>query len=287
MADEAPNPAPSGTPAEGTPNPAPVQSVKPDWAPDKFWNTEKNEVDVQTMALSYQDLSTRFAKGKEALKPEIEKEIFANRPESPDAYTVEMPKEGPLLERLSKSNLVITDKVPETQEEGKYYYIFDKQGPVWNLGKTLAYKAGLSNDQFLEIATAYAEAELGKTTAQRETFTKQMAEDRKVLGDDADKRIDFLKGKVQALIGSDGVKALDIDYMTSKEIQAVEALLEKTGQAKFAPEDAGQVSGGDDIAALEAEAQTLMSVWDYYQNNKTQERVRAIMERVTKAKKRK
>jgi len=285
MADAAPaEAAPTGTAAEATPN---ATSAKPDWAPDKFWNTDKNEVDVQTMAMAYQDLSGRFAKGKEALKPEIEKEIFANRPESPDAYEIAMPKEGPIFERLSKSNLVLTDKAPDKPEDGKYYYVFDKAGPVWNLGKTLAHKAGLSNEQFMEIAASYAEAELGKITTQRESFSKELETNRKILGDDADKRISFVEGKVGALIGADKVKALGFNEMTAQEIQAWEEVLEKTGQSKFMPDDAGNTAGRTDVAALEAEAQTLMGAWDYYQNPQSQERVRGIMEVVARHKKKK
>lgn len=275
MADEAPNP---GTPAEGTPNPTP--SAKPDWVPDKFWKTDSNEVDVQTMASAWTDLSTRFSKGKEALKPEIEKEIFAKRPESPDAYKLELPKEGPLVERLTKANIVLLDAPPEQQEEGKAYYVFDKTGPVWNLGKTLAHKAGLSNEEFMEIAAAYAEAEVGKQYAQAETMQKALENNRKILGDDADKRLDFLKGKLNALAGEKAAEVLDIDYLPASAIQALETILEKTGQSKFSPEDAGNSTKHEDIGALEKEKMELMQKPDYFENQKLQDRVDAINARL-------
>lgn len=280
MADEAPNPAPEGTPAEGTPNPTPVQSTKPDWVPDKFWKTDSNEVDVQTMASAYTDLSTRFAKGKEALKPEIEKEIFAKRPESPDAYTLALPKEGPLVERLTKANIVLLDAPPEQQEEGKAYYVFDKTGPTWNLGKTLAHKAGLSNDEFMEIAATYAEAEVGKKMTEAKAMQDALANNRKILGEDADKRLDFLKGKINALAGDKASEVLDIDYLPASAIQALETLLENTGQSKFSPDDAGNSSRHEDINALEKEKLELMQKPDYFENHKLQERVDAINARL-------
>src|SRR3990167_3277739 len=278
MAEASPSPAPAAAPA-----PAPTAPVKPDYVPADFWNTQKNEVDVQGMATKYTEISQRFAKGKEALIPEIKaevhKEIFGKRPETPEMYVFTPPKDGPLAEKLSKSNLVLLPEKPGPEfqaEKGKVYYIFDQKGPLFQFGRQLAHKAGMSNDEFVEMAAGFVEIEALKESAAQKATSDRLTENRKLLGENGDKRIDYIKNKIKTIAGDKASEALDIDFLPSSAIEAIEKILEKAGEPKFS---AGQ--GGPqpkDNAALLEEAAKLQIAPDYWESPSKQARVLAIFE---------
>ena len=283
MAEDS-NPPQAQAPAAIVASDPPVSvPVKPDYVKDQFWNTAKNEVDVVALATTYNDLASRFAKGKETLVPEIkaevEKQYFGKRPEKPEGYIVAQPKEGPLAERLSKGNLHILSERPGPDfkpEQGKNYYYLNKEGHTYRAAAALAHRAGLSNDEFMELAAGYAEGEFSKQKLESESFTKRLAENRKLLGEHADKRVDFVKGKVNALVGESGVNALGLNDLTAQGIEALEKILEAGGQSKFAPESAGTGVGGVDKAALQKEADDLIVSRDYGYNRAKNDRVTAI-----------
>ena len=263
--------------------PLPTTPVKPDYVNDKFWNTAKNEVDVVALATTYNDLASRFAKGKETLIPEIkaevEKQYFGKRPEKPEGYNVAQPKDGPLAERLGKSNIVILSEKPGAEfkaEQGKNYYYLNKEGPTYKKGIELAHKAGMSNDEFTELAAWWAETEFSKKKQSEESFANQLKENRKTLGENADKRIDYVRGKIAAMVGEKGPTALGLDDLPAQGIEVLEAILEKAGQARFAPENAGTGIGGIDKAALQKEADDLILSHDYSHDKAKNERVAAI-----------
>lgn len=286
MADAAP--AGEGAPAP-TQNSAPAP-VKPDYVPDAFWNTQKNEVDVQGLATKYTELSTRFAKGKEAIIPEVKeqltKELFGKRPEKPDGYKFELPKAGPLLERLGKANLVISDKRDTPVEEGKRLYHVNTEGPLFTKARELAYASGMSNDDFMDLVAFYAETEAQKADEKEKEFAETLKKNRESLGENAEKRIEFVKSKLDATV-PEASKHIGFEYLSASGIKAIEALLEKSGAPKFADEGAGSAGGRTDLAELEKEAETLINSWDYAQNNAKNERVSEISRILAAARKKK
>lgn len=279
MADAAPNSAPAEA--------APAAPVKPDFVPDQFWNTQKNEVDVQGLATGFKDLSTRFAKGKEALIPEIKsevmKEIFGKRPEKPELYQFTPPKEGPLAERLAKNNLVVLPEKPGPdfqRDPNKVYYVLDKDGPRFKLGQALAHRAGMSGDEFNELAVGFAEIEAGDQSAKEKKVNEQLAENRKLLGENADKRIEYLKGKIKVIAGDKAPEALDLDYLPASAIEAIEKLLEKAGEPRFSTGAGGE--GKKDAGELRAELDALQKNKDYYDSPTMQKRAFELAGQISK-----
>ena len=237
------------------------------------------------MASGFKDLSTRFAKGKEALIPEIKseltKELFGKRPEKPDGYTFASPKEGPLAERLAKNNLVVLTEKPGPefkQEQGKLYYVLNKDGATFKLGRELAHKAGMSNDEFNELAIGFAEIEAQKEASRQSNLTTQIANNRKALGDNADKRIEYLKGKVKVLAGDKAPEALDLDYLPASGIEALEKILEKAGEPRFSSGSATPEK--KDASELRAELDTLQKARDYYESPEKQKRAFEIAHQI-------
>ncbi len=291
MAEELSPPPASAPPGIAASDPPVSVPVKPDYVKDQFWNTAKNEVDVVALATTYNDLASRFAKGKETLIPEIkaevEKQYFGKRPEKPEGYIVAHPKEGLLAERLSKGNLHILSERPGQDfkpEEGKNYYYLNKEGHTYKAAAALAHRAGLSNDEFMELAAGYAEGEFAKQKLEAESFTKRLTENRKLLGEHADKRVEFVKGKINALVGESGVNALGLNDLSAQGIEALEKVLASSGQQGFAPENAGTAAGGIDKAALQKEADDLIVSKDYSYNRAKNERVTAIYQMLSPGK---
>lgn len=275
MADAAPAPSEGGTPAP---------PAKPDYVPDAFWNTQNNEVDVQGLATKYTELSQRFGKGKEALIPEVKeqvtKEIFGKRPEKPEAYKFAEIKEGPLAERLAKAGLVLSDKKEGVSvEQGKRLYHINTEGPLFKKAQQLAYDAGKSNDEFMDLVAFYAETDVQKADARDKEYQEALKANRASLGENADKRIEFLKGRLDAMV-PDAAKALGFDDMPASGIKALEALMEKAGAPKFAPENAGQSVSTEDMAALLQEKRDLMQSNDYFESQAKQDRVDQINKRL-------
>ncbi len=264
--------------------------TRPEWVPDKFWNTQKNEVDIQGMASAYTELSTRFAKGKEALVPEIrsevERELFGKRPPSPDGYKFELPKSGPLAEKLAKSNLVLLGEKPGQDfkpEQGKVYYVLNKDGDTFKLGREVAYRSGMSNDEFMDLAYRFAEIEAKKEAAKQQEFAAALAENRKRLGEHADKRIDYVKGKLKAMFGDEAIQHMDIDYATAGRIETLEKMIEKMGEPRFSPEGAAS-QAKIDKDALQKEMDDLIVSPDYYSDKRKQARVAEISRQLSPGK---
>lgn len=278
----APGSPPGAPPAPSSATPAP----RPDWVPDQFWNAQKSDVDVQGMAAGFKDLASRFAKGKEALVPEVRaeltKELFGKRPEKPEGYTFQPPKDGPLADRLAKNNLVLLPQKPGAEfqpEKGKVYYVFDQNGPLFQLGRQLAHKAGMGNEEFAEMATSFVEIEAAKESARQQETTSRIAENRKLLGDAADKRIDYVKGKIKVLAGDKAPDALDIDYLPASAIEALETLLEKAGEPRFSS-GSGAAAGAKDASALNAEVKALQESPDYWDSPAKQARASEIFKQL-------
>ena len=274
------------TTATQTTTATPAAPVRPDWVPDQFWNTQKGEVDVQGMASGFKDLSTRFAKGKEALIPEIKseltKEFFGKRPEKPEMYKFDLPKEGPLAEKLSKSNLVIMGEKPGAdfqKEQGKLYYVLNKDGPTFKLGQEIAHKMGLDNNGFMELAHRFAEIEAQKEGSRQTELSTQIATNRKALGDNADKRIEYIKGKVKVIAGDKAADALDLDYLPASGVEALEKILEKAGEPRFSSGPATQEK--KDASELRAELKTLQESKDYYESPGKQNRAFEIARQIS------
>jgi hypothetical protein len=247
MANETQNPNPLAPALAGneTPPPGNQTAARPDFLPEKFWDATKSAPNLESLAKSYTELEGKFGKGKDAFKAELEAERFKNRPEKPEAYAFAPPKDGPLAEGLAKSNVVIVDKVPDKQEAGKNYLVIDNTDPLMGFWRQHAHAQGLSPDQFSEGVAIFAQslAARGQGVMSDDKLKAAVAKSYDTLGEHGVKRVEHVKGQLSAIVGEDGMKALDFDYLPAPAIAALEKVLEKSGGVKFSGQPA-QTSEG-------------------------------------------
>lgn len=237
---------------------------------------------VDALARSYTELAHRFAKGKEALVPQIKAEIEAERrrgcPPTPDSYALKLPEEGPLAEAVQRLNLVLLDRHPGADfrpEPGKRYFVLDPRHPMLAFWRETAHKAGLSQDAFLHGIVAYVENELARQPSEEKLAAQRRAEWAK-LGPLGEARAGHAWRKLTALVGEERARALEGFVEDARAIEAVEMLLERAGEPRFSA-GAGGGTGADD---LKAEADKLIGSSDYYANPAKQARVAAIFKKL-------
>jgi hypothetical protein len=263
--------------------------ARPDGLPDKFWDGEKNTVKVDDLVKEHLGLSQRFAKGKDAFIPElraqlepelrtaltkelepnlrktIEGERYKNRPEKPDGYKLE-PVKG-------AENVVFLTEKPGADfkpEEGKQYFIVDNADPLMTFWREHAHANGLGNDGFMKGVLTFVQAQAAKTQASEAQLTTWRDKDREGLGEHGKARIEHVGGQLKALVGEDGLKALDFDFLPAKGIEALEAVLEKTGQPRFSPSSSG---GGAEPGDTEEQLKAIQAEPDYWESPEKQARV--------------
>ena len=135
--DSAPEAAAS---SEATPTAVP----RPEYLPEKFWNTEANQPNVEGLAKSYTELEKKFSQRASSLREELEAEILKPRdgvPESADKYQYAVPE----LENL-----------PNGWEAQ-----MSDDDPMLGWWKETAYSRGLTQDEFQEGINKYFEYHFG------------------------------------------------------------------------------------------------------------------------------
>lgn len=235
MVDEAPPPPP---PPQGG-NDAPA---RPDYIEEKFWDAEKGAPNVEGLAKSYSELQTKLSKGKDALRAEVEADRFKNRPEKPEAYAFVPPKEGPLAKMFE--GLTVVDKVPEKPEAGKSYLIVDEKDPLMGFWRKHAHDNGLGPEEFSAGVAVFAQSMMArnKATPSEDQMRAAVAKSYDTLGEHGVKRVEHVKGQLQAIVGEEGLKALDFDFLPASAVATIEKVLEKAGGVKFSSGD-GAASG--------------------------------------------
>lgn len=210
--------------------------ARPDWFPEKFWSpdaaraVEAAPEPVQKLAQSYRELESRQGNLKESLKAEIDAERFKDRPASPDDYKIESPTEDTVF---------LTEKPGEgfEPEEGKRYFVFDKEDPLYQWWKDTAHQMGLGQDGFvkgLEKAAEFAGQRV--TTPEEEAAARQ--EVYKALGENGEARAAHVWKQLVAAAGEEGAKAIETAMFSPDAINAIETVLEKAGAPKFSGEGA-------------------------------------------------
>lgn len=284
MADQPPAavPAPSNPPpaSNAPPLPAALNSAppaqRPEYVEERHWDAATGAVKVEDLAKSYREARTAISKGVDGYKAELLK----NRPAAADAYSMAMPKEGKLAERLAKSNLVILTEKPGADfkpEAGKQYFTVNAADPLLAHWRKVAFEAGMSQEQFAEGLATYAESLAAKQPTAAQTEAAQAAEFAK-LGDNGQQRAAHVWGRLQAALGAEAASALDGEITTAAGIMALEALLEKAGEPRFSAPAAG--GGTQSADALRAELAKLQADYNTYWSPAVQARVGEIMKQL-------
>lgn len=241
--------------------------TRPDYVPEKFW--KEGKPDIEGLGKSYTDLAQRFGKGKEALIPEIkadlDRERFKSRPESPDKYEIKPPEKLP-------EGLVFLDKPPGDdfqQEDGKAYFVADPKDPLLGWWKKTAFDAGLGQDGFMAGVMAFAEREIGRAPSP-DALRAERAAVMEKLGENGKARVEHVFTAVKGMAGDKAKALLDAVPFSAEAIEALEAVIEKAGGQKFAPNGGVVPKSG----LTEQQVREIISSPDYWQNPDKQAQVR-------------
>jgi len=222
MTEPAPTPAPSPAPA-----PAPTPPARPAEIPEKFWDGAKGEARVIDLAKSYTELETGRGKMKETLSAEINAERLKGRPAKADDYKFALPE--------TVKDIVIFDKQPGDDfkaEPGKTYAVFTPDDPLAKGVRALAWEYGVPPEKVNGLMAELAR-KMGHRAPTADESAAARAEALKPLGEHGEQRLQHVDRTLAALIGEDKARALRDAPGTPTAVEAVEALLEKAGQAKF------------------------------------------------------
>jgi hypothetical protein len=223
---------------------------RPSWAPEKFWDAGEGAVRVEDLAKSYAKLESERGNLKTRLRDEfraeLESERLAARPQRPEDYALAVPE--------ARSDIVLFDREPPPGtpvEQGKRYAVIKQDDPLWQFWRKTAHASGLSQDQFMEGVLLFAEQMIPATPRPEDAAAaKQAIYD--TLGEHGAARAHSVWQGLVALVGERRARALDEALGSADAIAALEAVLERASQGRFAAFNAGAASPLKSEAELKA-----------------------------------
>lgn len=178
---------------------AATTAERPDYLPEKFWNAEEGNPNIEGLAKSYTEIESKFGQRASALREEIEAEIKKPRegvPESADAYTYEISKEG----------------LPVGWE-----FETPEDDPMLGWWRDTAFARGMTQEEFQAGIDKYVELQAG-------SLPNREAE-MQVLGDSAQERIDRVDLYLNKNLSEDEYNTLADFAVTADAIQVLEKLI--------------------------------------------------------------
>lgn len=165
--------------------------VRPDWLPEKFWDAEAKQPNIENLAKSYGELEKNRV-NPDKLKEQWEQERLASRPEAPDGY--QLPKDDRFdAEALSAS-------------------------PIVELWRAAAHEAGFGQEQFEKTLVAYADQEVQRI--------QQAAQaEMEALGDTAQDRIKAAEQWASANFKDDEYDAVAQIASTAAGVRVLEKMM--------------------------------------------------------------
>jgi hypothetical protein len=215
---------------------------RPEWLPEKFWTPEGPS--VENLAKSYSELEKMRGASIDQLKEQWATERLAERPETPDAYTL------PEHEALDMEQMAAS--------------------PIVSVFRKVAHEAGLPETAFQAAVSEYAEAEVARM---QDAADAEM----KALGENAKARTEAVSLWAQQRFGGDPAKFAAIAQVctTAAGVEAIEQLMKDAGAPPMTG-DAGTPGGNQ--AEEEAEIRKLMNSPEYYDTKRRDPKVVARVE---------
>jgi len=220
-----------------------VESSIPEYAPEKFWDKDKNELNVEELGMSYKALEKKLGQRTDVLYKELE-EDYANKmsAQAPEEYVI------PELELPEGVNVDINTEEPMLQ--------------WW---ADTARKAGLSQEQFAEGITQFVNNEIaGLPDVQAE---------KELLGDNADQRIESANLWAKKNLTPDSYDAISQFAARADGVKVIEELMNLTKEAPI-PQHETQI----DVKPSLADIRSMMNDPRYYEDGKKDP---AYIEKVT------
>jgi len=220
-----------------------VESSIPEYAPEKFWDKDKNELNVEELGMSYKALEKKLGQRTDVLYKELE-EDYANKmsAQAPEEYVI------PELELPEGVNVDINTEEPMLQ--------------WW---ADTARKAGLSQEQFAEGIEQFVNNEIaGLPDIQAE---------KELLGDNADQRIESANLWAKKNLTPDSYDAISQFAARADGVKVIEELMNLTKEAPI-PQHETQI----DVKPSLADIRSMMNDPRYYEDGRKDP---AYIEKVT------
>ena len=187
----------------------PVETTRPEYVPEKFWNAESNEVNLEGVFKSYGELESKIGQKQDDLRASIEEEFNAKRmegvPDSVDGYEYKAPT---------------LENAPEGWE-----IEVNEEDPLLQWWKETAFNQKLTQDQYQDGIQKYFEL-----TFQPEDKEAQVAE----LGENGQARIDAVDGWMAKNLSEAEYNVISEFATNAAAIAVLETLIEKTGEPDLA-----------------------------------------------------
>lgn len=221
-----------------------TESSKPEYVPNKFWDADKNEINVEELSMSYTALEKKLGQRTESLVNDIREEIkgeIASR--APEEYVI------PDLELPEGVNIDINTEEPMLQ--------------WW---ANTAKEAGLSQEQFAEGIKQFVNNEIaGLPDIQAE---------KNLLGDNADQRIESANLWAKKNLTPDSYDAIAQFASKADGVKVIEELMNLTKDAPI-PQHETEI----DVKPSLGDLRSMMNDPRYYEDGKKDP---AYIEKVTK-----
>lgn len=188
-------------PSEGEPQ----EITRPEYVPEKFWDTESNQVNLEGVFKSYGELESKIGQKEDALRSSIEEELNGKRlegvPESVDGYEYKAPT---------------LENAPEGWEVE-----VNEDDPLLQWWKETAFNQKLTQDQYQDGIQKYFEMTFNPANKE-----KAVAE----LGENGQARIDAVDGWMAANLDEAEYGVIAEFATSAAAISVLEKLIEKTGE---------------------------------------------------------
>ena len=169
---------------------------RPEYIPEKFWDTNKGEPNVEAMASSYNSLERKFGQRTEdlskSIREDMEKERITNAPEK---YEVNLPSD-----------------IPEDVEVN-----IDQDQPLLQWWQGFAKDKGLNQGEFNKGIDAFIKSELSSMPDHIEEMRK--------LGDNSKERVEAADIWAKKYLTTGAYDQLKGIVQTSEGIKAVEEIM--------------------------------------------------------------
>ena len=206
MNDDSAGAVEAEAPAEATEEVNTETASRPEYVPEKYWNAERGETDIEKLSKGYNEIASAFGKKNEDLEAEISKKL-----------QTDMRKDVP-----ETAADYIFEPNPELVPEGAKFEM-DKENPQLKEFGELAHEIGLSPEQYNKVVSLYVANEMAMMPDKKAETAK--------LGENAQARIERVDMWSKANL-SDNAYAAVVGQATSGEfIMAMEELIDKTSGA--------------------------------------------------------
>lgn len=221
-----------------------VESTIPEYAPEKFWDKDKNELNVEELGMSYKALEKKLGQRTENLIGDLKEELIAERAaKAPEEYVI------PDLELPEGINVDINQDEPMLQ--------------WW---ADTAKQNGLSQEQFAEGIKQFVNNEIAGLP--------DIEAEKELLGDNADQRIESANLWAKKNLTPESYDAMSQFATKADGVKVIEELMNLTKEAPI-PQHETQI----DVKPSLADLRSMMNDPRYHEDGKKDP---AYIEKVTK-----